>query len=113
MHPYRLFNFLRISAGTLGQMLDAAWRSSVMPEFVSSMSLLGVDGTFRKRVKGDTIAGQAHVKSGTLSDARALAGFLRDAQGRRWMVVIMVNHTNAPLTQAAQDALLNWIYNRP
>jgi D-alanyl-D-alanine carboxypeptidase/D-alanyl-D-alanine-endopeptidase (penicillin-binding protein 4) len=102
----------RISANTLSQMLDAAWRSSVMPEFISSMSLLGVDGTFRKRVKGDTIAGQAHVKSGTLSDARALAGFVRDAQGRRWIVAIMVNHANAPLTQAAQDALLGWIYNR-
>lgn len=103
----------RISAGTLGQMLDAAWRSSVMPEFISSMSLLGVDGTFRKRVKGDSIAGQAHIKSGTLSDSRALAGFVRDAQGRRWIVAIMINHPNAPLTQAAQDALLTWVFNRP
>ncbi|MBL8525329.1 MAG: D-alanyl-D-alanine carboxypeptidase/D-alanyl-D-alanine-endopeptidase, partial [Betaproteobacteria bacterium] len=103
----------RISTGTLSQMMDAAWRSSVMPEFVSSMALLGVDGTFRKRAKGDSIAGQAHVKSGTLSDARAVAGFVRDAQGRRWIVVLMINHANAPLTQAAQDALLAWVFNRP
>ena len=103
----------RISASTLSQMLDAAWRSSVMPEFVSSLSLLGIDGTFRKRVKGDSIAGQAHIKSGTLSDSRALAGFVRDAQGRRWIVAIMINHPNAPLTQAAQDALLTWVFNRP
>lgn len=103
----------RIAAGTLSQMMDAAWRSSVMPEFVSSMALLGVDGTFRKRAKGDSIAGQAHVKSGTLSDARAVAGFVRDAQGRRWIVVLMINHANAPLTQAAQDALLAWVFSRP
>ena len=103
----------RISAATLGQLLDAAWRSSVMPEFVSSLSLLGVDGTFRRRVKGDPIAGQAHVKSGSLSDARAIAGYVRDAQGRRWIVVMLVNHTNAPLAQAAQDALLGWVFSHP
>lgn len=103
----------RISAATLAQILDAAWRSSVMPEFMSSMSLLGLDGTMRRRGKGESIAGQAHVKTGTLNDARAIAGYVLDQRGRRWIVVMMVNHTNAIHTQAAQDALINWVYLRP
>jgi serine-type D-Ala-D-Ala carboxypeptidase/endopeptidase (penicillin-binding protein 4) len=102
----------RTSAITLGLMLDAAWRSSVMPEFVSSMPLLGIDGTLRKRARGESVAGQAHIKGGTLSDARAMAGYVLDSAGRRWVVVMMVNHPNAPLTQDAQDQLLAWVYSR-
>ena len=102
----------RASAATLGAMLDAAWRSSVMPEFISSLPLLGVDGTLRKRARGESVAGQAHIKSGTLSDVRAMAGYVLDSAGKQWVVVMMVNHANAPLTQDAQDALLAWIYAR-
>jgi serine-type D-Ala-D-Ala carboxypeptidase/endopeptidase (penicillin-binding protein 4) len=102
----------RASATTLGLMLDVAWRSSVMPEFVSSMPLLGIDGTLRKRARGESVAGQAHIKGGTLSDARAMAGYLLDSAGKRWVVVMIVNHPNAPLTQDAQDALLSWLYSR-
>ena len=100
----------RISATTLAQLLDAAYRSSVMPEFISSMSLLGLDGTVRKRGRGESIAGQAHLKTGTLNDARAIAGYVLDQQGRRWIVAMMINHPNAIQTQAAQDALVNWVY---
>ena len=100
----------RISASTLAQLLDAAYRSSVMPEFISSMSLLGLDGTARRRNRGESIAGQAHLKTGTLNDARAIAGYVLDQQGRRWIVAMMVNHANAIQTQAAQDALVNWVY---
>ena len=102
----------RISAATLAQLLDAAWRSRVMPEFISSMSLLGLDGTLRRRSQGENIAGHAHLKTGTLNDARAIAGYVLDQSGRRWIVVMMVNHANAVQTQAAQDALLNWVYAR-
>ncbi len=106
----------RISAATLAHLLEAAWKSSVMPEFMSSLSLVGVDGTLRKRGrngKSDSIAGQAHIKSGSLNDARAMAGYVLDAGGRRWIVVMLVNHANAPLTQGAQDALLSGVYQSP
>lgn len=100
----------RSSAATLSALLDAAWKSSVMPEFISSMSLLGIDGTLRRRGRSDAVAGQAHIKSGTLNDARAIAGYVLDSSGKRWSVVMIVNHPNATQTQAAQDALLAWVY---
>ncbi|MBL8521884.1 MAG: D-alanyl-D-alanine carboxypeptidase, partial [Betaproteobacteria bacterium] len=55
------------------------------------------------------VAGQAHVKGGTLNDVRALGGYVLDVQGRRWIVVLMVQHPNAGLAQPAQDALLRWV----
>jgi serine-type D-Ala-D-Ala carboxypeptidase/endopeptidase (penicillin-binding protein 4) len=102
----------RISAASLARILDAAWRSAVMPEFISSLSMVGVDGTFRRRVRGEVVTGQAHMKSGTLNDVRAIAGYVLAADERRYIVIMMVNHNNAVLTQSAQDQLLQWVYAR-
>ena len=100
----------RSSAATLSALLDAAWVSSVMPEFISSMSLLGLDGTLRRRSRSEVVAGRAHLKTGTLNDAAAIAGYVLDVNGKRWSVVMLVNHPNAPQVQEAQDALLAWVY---
>jgi serine-type D-Ala-D-Ala carboxypeptidase/endopeptidase (penicillin-binding protein 4) len=102
----------RISAANLADVLDAAFRSSVMPEFLSSFSLVGVDGTFRRRATNEIAAGVAHMKSGTLNDVRAVAGYILANDNKRYLVVMMVNHSNAILAQAAQDVLLGWVYAR-
>jgi D-alanyl-D-alanine carboxypeptidase/D-alanyl-D-alanine-endopeptidase (penicillin-binding protein 4) len=100
----------RISAGNLAALLQTAWRSAVMPEFIASLPVAAVDGTMRRRLKGEGIAGQAHIKTGLLSDARAMAGYVLDRSGRRHVVVMIVNHPGAPETQPAMDALLRWVY---
>jgi D-alanyl-D-alanine carboxypeptidase/D-alanyl-D-alanine-endopeptidase (penicillin-binding protein 4) len=102
----------RISAGSLASLLQAAWRSPVMSELMSSMPIAAVDGTMRKRLRGEGIAGQAHIKTGLLADTRAMAGFVLDRNGRQQIVVMLVNHPNAGEAQAAMDALLRWVYER-
>lgn len=102
----------RISAESLGRLLQAAYRSPVMPEFIASLPLTAVDGTMRKRMHGNGIAGRAHVKTGTLEGAKSIAGYVLDKDGRRWVVVFLVNHPHASAARAAQDALLQWIYDR-
>jgi serine-type D-Ala-D-Ala carboxypeptidase/endopeptidase (penicillin-binding protein 4) len=103
----------RISATSLAQLLDNAWRSSVMPEFISSLSLVGIDGTLRRRGRGDPVVGNAHMKTGTLNDVRAVAGYVLASDGKRYIAVMMINHPNAPLAQAAQDQFISWVYQRP
>lgn len=100
----------RISAQTLGRMLVAAFRSPVMPEFVSSMPLVAYDGTMRHRMLHKDVAGQAHIKTGTLNDVRAMAGYVLAASGRRYAVVCLVNGLNSGGAQGLQDALLQWVY---
>ncbi|OGA25776.1 MAG: D-alanyl-D-alanine carboxypeptidase/D-alanyl-D-alanine-endopeptidase [Betaproteobacteria bacterium RIFCSPLOWO2_02_FULL_65_24] len=100
----------RISAENMGRLLLAAYASPVMPEFIASMPLVAYDGTMRRRLKYESVAGQAHIKTGSLSDVRSLAGYVLDARGRRFAVVFIVNHPNAGATQSAQDALLSWVY---
>jgi D-alanyl-D-alanine carboxypeptidase/D-alanyl-D-alanine-endopeptidase (penicillin-binding protein 4) len=100
----------RISAANLALLLQAAWRSAVMPEFVSSLPVVAADGTMKKRLRGERVAGQAHIKTGLLNDARAMAGYVLDRSGKRHVVVMLINHPNAPQADAAQDALLAWVY---
>ena len=100
----------RIGAAQLGQLLRAAWRSPVMPELMSSLPVSAVDGTMRKRLHGNGVAGQAHIKTGTLEGVKAIAGYVLDQRGRRWIVVCVVNHPKASAAQPMQDALLQWVY---
>ena len=100
----------RISAEHMAQLLLAAWHSAVMPELMSSLPLVAYDGTMRRRLRFESIAGQAHIKTGSLSNARTLAGYVLDQRGRRRVVVMFINHPNAAACQAAQDALLEWVY---
>ena len=100
----------RISAEHIGQLLLHAWTSPVMPELMSPLPLLGQDGTTNTRMKQSAVAGRAHLKTGSINGSRALAGYLLDAGGQRWVVVFMASHPNAGATRAAQDALLDYLY---
>jgi D-alanyl-D-alanine carboxypeptidase/D-alanyl-D-alanine-endopeptidase (penicillin-binding protein 4) len=102
----------RISAFSMGRVLQAAWSSPVMPELMSSLPLVGFDGTMRKRMTLRTVAGQAHIKTGTLNDVRTAAGYVLAASGKRYVVVAFINHPNAGGGQPAQDALLQWVYDQ-
>jgi serine-type D-Ala-D-Ala carboxypeptidase/endopeptidase (penicillin-binding protein 4) len=103
----------RLSARSMGQLLMLAQRSAVMPEFVSSLPLVAFDGTMKKRLSGAEVAGQAHIKTGSLAGVRSIAGYVLDAKGRTVVVVFLINHARASLAQTAQDILLTWIYRRP
>ena len=100
----------RITAKGLGQMLQQAWERPFMPEFMSSMAVAGIDGTARKRLRDSGARGTAHIKTGTLNEVRAMAGYVVDQHGRRHAVVMMVNHPNAGASHAAQDVLLEWVW---
>lgn len=99
----------RISPATLVQLLQVMAASPLMPEFVSSLPIVGVDGTMKKRLVNSDVAGWSHIKTGSLDDAKTMAGYVADSKGRNTIVVFLVNHPNARRAQAAQDALLSWV----
>ncbi len=100
----------RVRADTLGTMLLAAWQRPYMPEFIAALPVAGLDGTARRRLAGSPARGQAHVKTGTINEVRSIAGYVLDRHGRRHAVVMMVSHPQAANSQAAQDALLEWVW---
>jgi len=102
----------RLAPTTLGQLLLAAYHSAVMPEFIASLPLVGYDGTMRHRLRGEPVAGQAHIKTGSLDEVRSVAGYVQAASGKMYVVVCLINHANAAAGQQAQDALLQWVFEK-
>lgn len=100
----------RISAHHMGELLLAAFRSPIMPEFISSLPIAAVDGTMKQRLNGSATAGQAHIKTGLLEGVKTMAGYVHSRSGRRMVVVFFVNHPRSANAQPAMDALLDWIY---
>jgi D-alanyl-D-alanine carboxypeptidase/D-alanyl-D-alanine-endopeptidase (penicillin-binding protein 4) len=97
----------RLTSAGLARLLVASFNSPLMPELMSSLPIVGIDGTMRKRAGA---VGSAHIKTGLLADSRAIAGYVLAASGRRYAIVAFVNHANAAATQGALDALLSWVY---
>jgi D-alanyl-D-alanine carboxypeptidase/D-alanyl-D-alanine-endopeptidase (penicillin-binding protein 4) len=98
----------RISTQGLGRLLQTAYRSPYMSELMSSLPITGVDGTL-KRFKSKA-AGSAHLKTGTLSNAIARAGFVDGASGKRYVLAAIINHPNANTEAArtAMETLVDW-----
>jgi D-alanyl-D-alanine carboxypeptidase/D-alanyl-D-alanine-endopeptidase (penicillin-binding protein 4) len=98
----------RVPAALLARVLQRAWGSAVMPELMASLPVSGLDGTLRR---SRATAGRAHLKTGSLRDVNAIAGYVLGASGRRYVLVALINHPNANTTRAALDALVQWTMN--
>jgi D-alanyl-D-alanine carboxypeptidase/D-alanyl-D-alanine-endopeptidase (penicillin-binding protein 4) len=99
----------RISAQHLAQLLQSAFNSPLNAEFTSSLPILGVDGSAKKRLKGTAAASHAHLKTGTLEGVKTIAGYVKSKSGKEWTIVFLINHPNAKSGAAAQDALIEWV----
>ena len=103
----------RISVEHLGQMLVSAYHSPVMPELMASLPILSQDGTIKKRLVDSQSNGRAHLKTGSMDDVSAVAGYVLDANNHRHVVVMLVNHAKAGASKNAQDALIEWVHQQP
>ena len=79
--------------------------------FQASMPIVAVDGTMRKRLRDSPAAGHARMKTGTLSNVVAVAGYVRDALGQQCVVVAMINNDKVGdgKGRAVLDALVDWV----
>jgi D-alanyl-D-alanine carboxypeptidase/D-alanyl-D-alanine-endopeptidase (penicillin-binding protein 4) len=104
----------RISAEGLANVLLDAWRSPYAAEFQASLPLSAVDGTLRRRFRSPEMEGRLRMKTGSLQDVSALAGYVNAASGRTYVAVIILNHPGAELGagESVQAALVNWVFGR-
>lgn len=94
----------RISVLGLVRLLQFAWGSPTMSELMSSLPVSGLDGTL-KRSKSQSIA---HLKTGSLRDVAGIAGYVDTANGKRVILVAVLNHANAQVARGALDLLVDW-----
>ncbi|MBP0592469.1 D-alanyl-D-alanine carboxypeptidase/D-alanyl-D-alanine-endopeptidase [Paraburkholderia sp. LEh10] len=102
-----------ITALALADLLQSANASPVAQVFVDSLPVVGVDGTMRNRLTSKPVNGNAHIKTGTLRDVRAIAGYVASADGQSYVVVSLINDPHAEAARAAHDELLEWVYQGP
>ncbi len=96
----------RISAASLGALLTHAQHHRLAALFADTLPIAGVDATLRERLKG--VAGQAFLKTGSLRDVSAVAGYAQSPGGPRFVVVGLINHPQASAARPALDALVQW-----
>jgi D-alanyl-D-alanine carboxypeptidase/D-alanyl-D-alanine-endopeptidase (penicillin-binding protein 4) len=101
----------RISPLQMGALLAAGLHSNWAPEFQASMPIVAVDGTMRRRLKDSPAAGHARLKTGTLRNVVAIAGYVPDANGRQCVVVGMINSELVAGGKGRKvlDALVDWV----
>jgi len=102
----------RMTAADFAAMLRFAWQQTYMPEYAASMSLAGLDGTLTNRLDNLLLEGSAHLKTGSLDHVSAIAGYLQSRSGRRFVVVMLQNHTDIHRGpgEEIQEALLRWLH---
>ncbi len=99
----------RISAAHMAQLLQHAFDDPLSAELQSSLPILGVDGSVKRRLKDSPAASHAHLKTGTLEGVKTIAGYVKSQSGKEWIVVFFINHPYAKAGQSAQDALIEWV----
>ncbi len=60
--------------------------------YYDSLPIAGVDGTLRNRFQGTAAANNIHAKTGTLSQVRALSGYLTGKDGHLYVFSLLMNN---------------------
>ena len=104
----------RMTARQLAGLLRYAYDSAFMPEYLSSLSLPGLDGTLSRRFRDGVLTGSAHMKTGSLDHVSSIAGYFQARSGNRYIVVTLHNHTDIHRGpgEEVQEALLRWLYEK-
>ena len=100
----------RTTVSLISEILKMAWTDPSMPEFVSSLSIPGVDGTLCTRFRLSPANAKAHLKTGYLEGVRSIAGYLHLPQGRTLSVVIIMNHESLTKTSKTMENLIQQLY---
>jgi D-alanyl-D-alanine carboxypeptidase/D-alanyl-D-alanine-endopeptidase (penicillin-binding protein 4) len=96
-----------VTAETLAAVLRRMYDPSGRSPWMTALPLAGRDGTLGARMNGTPAEGNVRAKTGTMSNVRALAGYVRTRDDEPLVFVIMVNNFEGTGTEAtaAIDAI--------
>lgn len=103
-----------ISPETIVDVLTYRYKRPYFDDFVSTLSIAGVDGTLENRFKRSDLKGNIYGKTGYLSSVRTFSGYLETTNGK-WIgfSLMAMNYTHATrdveaLTDKALELLKDW-----
>jgi D-alanyl-D-alanine carboxypeptidase/D-alanyl-D-alanine-endopeptidase (penicillin-binding protein 4) len=104
------YNLLNVEL--LTKLLVYMYRNfELMPEYLASLPVAGVDGTLRNRMQGVSVEKMLRAKTGTLSGVSALAGYAVTADDEVFAFGILISHYVGSATSARdiQDQIGNYL----
>jgi len=85
-----------VSPETLVRVLDRIQQDTAFAVYYNAMPIAGVDGTLKDRMKGTPAEGNVHAKTGSISAARSLSGYVTTSDGERLIFSILANNWTTP-----------------
>jgi D-alanyl-D-alanine carboxypeptidase/D-alanyl-D-alanine-endopeptidase (penicillin-binding protein 4) len=101
-----------IKTSALTQFLWNMHRSSFSPEYLSSFSIVGIDGTTKSRLK--EFATKARLKTGSIRGVRSIAGYLYNQQGQSMSFALIMNGVDGTSADAksTEDQIIEMILKK-
>jgi D-alanyl-D-alanine carboxypeptidase/D-alanyl-D-alanine-endopeptidase (penicillin-binding protein 4) len=98
----------RMTAGGLVKVLGAMRQRNDFDDYYDSLAVAGRDGSLDERMRGTAAAGNARAKTGTLSIANCLAGYVTSANDHLVAFAILMNGDPVDWARAtgAQDKIV-------
>jgi len=89
-----------VTADTIVAILKHVWQDEKLRgPFLAALPVSAYDGTLSSRMRNTPLAGRVQAKTGTISNMRALSGFLTTNSGERLVFSIIANHFTAPTSE--------------
>jgi serine-type D-Ala-D-Ala carboxypeptidase/endopeptidase (penicillin-binding protein 4) len=89
-----------VTADTIVSILKHLWQDEKLRgPFLAALPVSAYDGTLSSRMRNTPLAGRVQAKTGTISNMRALSGFLTTNSGERIVFSIIANHFTAPTAE--------------
>ncbi len=103
-----------VSAANLDELLTYAYHHPSFSAYVNSLGIAGVNGTIvyhSERLPNSAAIGRAWIKTGTLNNVTAMAGYVKGQSGQDYTVVGLINTEqalNPYIARPVLDAVLDW-----
>lgn len=99
----------RVNSIALSRLLDSA-NKKFGSRWRKALSIAGIDGTIKRRFRHSIARGRAWMKTGTLNDAKNIAGYvLSKSSHRLYSVVILYNGREKWKGSSLQNQIINWL----
>ncbi|UCG85678.1 MAG: D-alanyl-D-alanine carboxypeptidase/D-alanyl-D-alanine-endopeptidase [Gemmatimonadota bacterium] len=105
------YNYLAPEA--VVRLLRAMARREDFAAFYDALPVAGVDGTLERRMRGSAAEGNARAKTGFISNARALSGYVTTGDGELLAFSIIANNFDTPVrpVEYVQDLVVERLAN--
>lgn len=92
-------------------LLRVIWNDPRMPELLSSLPIGGTDGTLKKNKNNGGDVGRIRLKTGSLENTRAAAGYVQDSRGHWHTLVVLIQDPKATANYGALREAIDQLSN--